>query len=183
MKWYEKHRGSITDIICFLFVLLFVYVAFSKLLEGQKFYDKPNNLFVFGVKYVAGMLFWPIPALEIGIALLLTLQRTRHKDLYGALALMVIFTVYVSGLLFSPYTSCLCGGVITLLSWNQYFVFSMVWIGLSLTAIVLLRSEHKEISHKITFIWINFLKIFCCNRIREEEAENLALRSRQYINY
>lgn len=148
MKWYEKHRRIITEVISLLFILLFVYAGFSKLIDGHKFYDNLNNSPLFGVKHVAGILSWAIPVFEIGVAILLAYQKTRLKGLYGALALMVIFTAYVAGILFiSPYTPCSCGGVITLLTWNQHFVFNIVWIGLAITAIVLLRRERKEISY------------------------------------
>ncbi|XCF04810.1 MauE/DoxX family redox-associated membrane protein [Tamlana crocina] len=148
MKWEQKHRNIITEIISMLFVVLFVYAAMGKLLDGNKFYNNLNNSPLFGVGHIAGIVSWAIPVIEIGVALLLTFQKTRLKGLYGALILMATFTIYVAGILFiSPYTPCSCGGIITLLSWEQHFIFNIIWIGLAITGIVLYRKECGATPH------------------------------------
>ena len=145
MKRYEKHTRLFLDIICLLFIMLFVYAGLTKLLEGDRFYKNLNNSPLFGVKDMALAISWLIPFLEILVAALLAWPRTRLQGLYGALILMVLFTAYVAViLLYSPYVPCSCGGIITLLSWKQHFIFNIVWIGLAITGIFILRKAQRK---------------------------------------
>lgn len=72
------------------------------------------------------------------------MAKTRLKGLYGALGLIILFTiyVYVAGIVFfRPNTHCYCGGVITLLSWPQHLMFN---IELNLLAISGMRLYRKR---------------------------------------
>lgn len=145
MKWLQKHRILISEIISILFIMLFVYTGFSKLMEGNTFHNNLINSPFAHVKSKAGFISWVIPLLEIIVAILLLFRKTRLKGLYGSLGLMMIFTAYVIGILFfSPYEPCSCGGVIALLSWNQHFIFNIIWVIMAISAIVLLRESSAK---------------------------------------
>ncbi len=144
LRFVLRHRKVIIDGIAILFILLFVYAGFTKFSEGDRFYTNLYNSPLFGVKSIAHIVSWAIPALEIIIAALLVWPKTRLKGLYAALVLMILFTVYVAGILFvSPYTPCSCGGVITLLTWTQHFILNIIWIVLAILGIILLRKQDK----------------------------------------
>ncbi|WP_335965129.1 MauE/DoxX family redox-associated membrane protein [Galbibacter sp. PAP.153] len=136
MKWYQKHTGLITETISYLFILLFVFTGATKLMEGDRFFNNLNNSPIIPGKAIAIVLSWAVPLLEIAVAALIAWPATRLKGLYGALALMAFFTLYVAGIVFfSPYVPCSCGGVITLLSWPQHLVLNTVLILLAITGI------------------------------------------------
>ncbi|MEQ8421197.1 MAG: hypothetical protein RIB64_14400, partial [Arenibacter algicola] len=55
---------------------------------------------------------------------------------YGVLGLMLLFTGYtVAIVFFAPYRPCSCGGVISLLSWEQHLVLNAILLLLALMAI------------------------------------------------
>lgn len=142
MKWIKKHSGIIAEIISILFIVLFVYAGLTKLMEGDRFFNNLNNSPILPDGATAYILSWGVPTLEIVLALLITIPKTRLKGLYGSLGLMVLFTLYVAGIMFlSPYTPCSCGGVITLLSWPQHLILNLSLIVFVLIAIWLYRKK------------------------------------------
>lgn len=141
MKWVQKYREVIVEIISYLFILLFVYAGLTKLLEGNRFHTNLINSPLLGGKTVADVASWSIPLAELIVAVLLCLPKFRLAGLYGALGLLLIFTTYTVGILFfAPYTPCSCGGVITLLSWEQHLALNG---SCTLLAIVALILAHK----------------------------------------
>jgi hypothetical protein len=142
MKWGQKHIGVIIEVISLLFIILFAYAGITKLMEGQIFYDNIRNSPVLGGKVIASLASWTIPFSELVVALLLVWKRTRLLGFFAALSLMLLFTGYtVSILFFSPYIPCSCGGVISLLSWEEHLVFNLVFLLLAILAILLSRKQ------------------------------------------
>lgn len=143
-NYFIKRKAIILEVICMLFIILFVYAGLTKLMEGQMFYDNIRNSPVLGGKTMASLASWLIPLAEIGTALLIAWRTTRLKGLFGALVLMVLFTGYTIAILFfAPYIPCSCGGVITLLSWEQHLVFNIIFLGLAVLGIVLSIKDRK----------------------------------------
>src|SRR5690606_19645424 len=90
--------------------------------------------------WLSYIISWVVPTLEIVLALLIAIPKTRLNGYYGALGLMVAFTIYVTGIVFiSPYAPCSCGGIITLLSWPQHLIFNGGLIILAFVAIRFLK--------------------------------------------
>ena len=99
---------------------------------------------------MASLVSWAIPLLELTVALLLIWKKTRLMGLYGAMGLMLLFTGYTLAIIFiAPYRPCSCGGVISLLSWEQHLVLNLVLLLLVLMAIWASR-KHKGIRWKKT---------------------------------
>src|SRR5690606_2427582 len=141
MKLNGKHREIIIEIISVLFIVLFVYAGMTKLMEGDRFFNNLNNSPFSPNTTTSYILSWGVPTLEIIMGLLIAIPRTRLKGLYGALGLMITFTIYVTGIVFiSPFTPCSCGGIITLLSWPQHLIFNG---GLIILALVAIKSLKK----------------------------------------
>src|SRR5690606_9178277 len=142
MKWRRRHNGITVEIISILYVVVFAFTGLTKLMEGDRFFNNLNNSPILpDVIWLSYIISWVIPTLEIAIALLIAIPKTRLKGFYGALGLMVTFTIYVTGIVFfSPYTPCSCGGILTLLTWPQHLIFN---VGLIILALVAIRSLKK----------------------------------------
>jgi uncharacterized membrane protein YphA (DoxX/SURF4 family) len=139
LRW----RQMLTDIICYCFILLFLYAAAAKLLDDQKFelqIAKSPILTDF-----AGILVWLVPVVEIVIAILLMFPKTTSLGLFAALGLMTLFTAYIIVILnFSENIPCSCGGVLEHMSWQQHLVFNAVFVILSIAGILLhSKSQNK----------------------------------------
>jgi uncharacterized membrane protein YphA (DoxX/SURF4 family) len=131
------------EIIVFLFVVLFLYAAGSKLVEYQKFIGQIGKSPLL-TKY-AGTLAWMVPTVEIIIAIMLIIPKIRLAGLYAAFGLMVMFTFYIIAILsFSKELPCSCGGVLSLLGWKEHLIFNIGFVLLGLTGIVLTNKKDQK---------------------------------------
>ena len=136
MKGYLKYRETILMVISLMFIILFVYTGLAKLLVPNLFYDSILNSPVLGGRTMATLASWTLPLLELAVALLLIWKKTRLIGFYGVLGLMLLFTGYtVAIVFFAPYRPCSCGGIISLLSWEQHLVLNAILLLLALLAI------------------------------------------------
>lgn len=121
--------------VSYLFVLLFLYAAVSKLLDFETFTVQLAQSPLLSA--YASVIAWAVPGLEILIAVLLTLPKYRIPALYAAFTLMVMFTAYIFIILnFSDFIPCSCGGVLEKLSWTQHLIFNIVFIILAGVAVL-----------------------------------------------
>ncbi|GBF22114.1 hypothetical protein C21_04307 [Arenibacter sp. NBRC 103722] len=119
-----------------MFIILFVYTGLAKLLVPNLFYDSILNSPVLGGRTMATLASWTLPLLELAVALLLIWKKTRLIGFYGVLGLMLLFTGYtVAIVFFAPYRPCSCGGIISLLSWEQHLALNAILLLLALLAI------------------------------------------------
>src|SRR5690606_12527711 len=117
-------------ITTYLFILLFVYAAVSKLLDYDTFETQlgQSPLLSAYAQWVALL----VPVSEILIAGLLCFPVFRSLGLYGFYGLMVMFTTYIIIILnFTSFTPCSCGGVLEDLGWTEHLIFNSVFIVLS----------------------------------------------------
>lgn len=136
-------KQIIIEVICFLFTLLFVYAAVSKLIDYQKFTIQLGQSPML-TKWAA-FIAWFIPSLEIIISIMLVFKATRKIALYGALNLMVAFSMYIIIITnFSPYVPCSCGGVLEKLGWAQHLIFNIIFVLFAVITIILLDSKKSE---------------------------------------
>lgn len=136
-------RKIALEVICFLFVLLFVYAALNKLLEYQKF-----TIQIGQSPILTGFGSW-LPAVvigsELGLAVMLMISRYRRIALYGCFSIMVMFTVYIAAILnLGVFIPCSCGGVLEKLGWTEHLIFNCVFVVLALVGIILERKEGQE---------------------------------------
>ena len=124
------------EIICFLLILLFSYAGLSKLFSIDNFkFQLGRSPFV---THFSGFIAWFLPSAEIIIAVLLAVGKTRHFGLHVSFFMMLLFTGYIYAMLhYSYYIPCSCGGVLSVMSWNQHFIFNIFFSMLALTGIVL----------------------------------------------
>jgi len=135
-----KNKKEIAvDIISALFVMLFLYAAFTKLLDYEKFRVQIGQSPL--LTAFAGFVAWCIPAVEILIAIMLIFSRTRLGALYASFSLMVMFTCYIVAITqFSDYVPCSCGGVLEKLGWTEHLIFNIVFVLLAIAAIIFYKS-------------------------------------------
>jgi uncharacterized membrane protein YphA (DoxX/SURF4 family) len=140
MKLSVRNNCFILNCICFLYALLFVYAAASKLLDFENFQIQLGQSPL--LSSLARWISFAVPILEILIAILLLIQKFRLIGLFAAYTLMVLFTAYIYILLnYSAFVPCSCGGVIQKLSWSQHILFNGCFILLAGIAVVLLSDR------------------------------------------
>lgn len=139
----DKTRRVVVDVICYLFVLLFLYAATSKLMDYDKFQLQISKSPI--ITDFASVLVWLVPGLEIVISAALLIERTRLIGLYAAFALMLLFTMYIYAILnYSDSIPCSCGGVLQKMTWDQHLIFNIVFVILGIVGVLL----HGKINEK-----------------------------------
>lgn len=134
---------TVVEIICNLFILLFVYTAISKWVDHRSFQNVIRQSPLIGS--FANVIVWLLPLTELIIASLLFFWPTRQIGLYAALGLMILFTLYIGYmLLFSSHLPCSCGGVLKYLNWRSHLFFNLGWILLAAIGLRLNRDKEKK---------------------------------------
>jgi len=133
------------DTITWLFIILFVYAASSKLLDFQKFEIQAGKSPL--LSPFSHWVAWLVPAIEIAISILLLSNKHQLTALYASFSLMVIFTGYIIVILnFSEYVPCSCGGILENMNWQQHLVFNSVFDVLGIIAVLLSPNDNKSLS-------------------------------------
>jgi hypothetical protein len=135
-----KTRQRIVFVISLLSIFLFLYTAYSKLAEHERFLKGLSKVQL--ISPYATLLSWLVPFAEIIVAALLILPATLKWGLYGFTALMILFTGYIgSMLLWAKKMPCHCGGAIEKLTWVQHLWFNLAFIALAIFALILYSSK------------------------------------------
>lgn len=136
----SKDRHVIVQIISYLYILLFIYTAISKLLDFENFGIQLAQSPLLSA--YAGLIAPSVIIIELLIVLLLCIKATRLTGLYASFFLMIAFTVYIYLILnYSDFIPCSCGGIIEELSWTEHLIFNLVFAALALVGIVLVEKE------------------------------------------
>lgn len=131
-----KTKSTLVDIICYLFVLLFLYAATSKLMEYDKFQLQMSKSPI--ITDYAHILVWMVPVMEIIISIMLLTERTKMIGLFAAFGLMSLFTVYIYAILnYTDSIPCSCGGVLERLGWTEHLIFNIAFVVLAVAGILL----------------------------------------------
>lgn len=139
-----KKTNLVIDIVCSLFILLFIYAAVSKLLDYNQFRSELGRSPL--LTSFSGWVAIGIPVLELLISVLLTMSKYRLSSLYSCFGLMILFSVYIIAITkFADYVPCSCGGVLSRLSWSQHLIFNSVFIGFALVAILIYPSKKASL--------------------------------------
>lgn len=143
MKLSARTQSIILDCICYLYVVLFVYAAVSKLLDFENFQVQLGQSPLLSA--YAEFIVWCIPLSEILVAMALSINRFKRLGLLAAYTLMVMFTAYIYIILnYSSFVPCSCGGVLEKMSWNQHLIFNIVFIVFALLGIFIASKPHQH---------------------------------------
>ena len=141
----NKRTKILTEIIAGLFILLFLYTALSKLSDMSRMELSIAKSPIIGDS--ANMVAWTVPTVEIMISALLFIPRFRYHGLVASFILMLVFTIYVAGILaFADRLPCSCGGVISEMSWSVHLIFNIVFSLIALLGVWLHRSNKDFIA-------------------------------------
>jgi uncharacterized membrane protein len=139
-------KKSIVETITALIVFLFMYTALSKFIDHAIFVEVLGKSPLLG--YFKNVVSIAIPIIEIILVVLLTMPPTRLKGLWGSLALLSAFTLYlIYMVVFTPKLPCSCGGVLSQMTWVQHIFFNLAFIGMAFLAIRLSKKMKKEIEN------------------------------------
>jgi uncharacterized membrane protein YphA (DoxX/SURF4 family) len=136
MKLNTKIKNLFLEFVCFLYILLFVYAAVSKLLDFENFQAQLGQSPL--LSPFADFISVAVILVELIIAVLLSIPKLRYFALWGAVALMSMFTTYIVIILhFSYFVPCSCGGILEKLGWTEHLIFNVVFLFLAIAAILL----------------------------------------------
>ncbi|WP_442780940.1 MauE/DoxX family redox-associated membrane protein [Algoriphagus sp. PAP.12] len=130
-------------IIQSLLILFLLYPGLDKLLNWSKNYQAIHNQ-VFP-EYLADILAFAVPCLEIGLAILLIFKKTRWWGFLGSSLLLTIFTTYI-GLIWVgsfPRVPCSCAGIFDSIGWQTHFYINLLFIGFSIWGLSIPANENK----------------------------------------
>lgn len=153
MKPTPSFKKIAVEIICYLYILLFVYAAVSKLIDYENFEVQIGQSPLLSVyaKFVSiGVL-----VMEILIAVILSIRGLRILGLYLAFNLMIMFTAYIVLILnYTTHVPCSCGGILEDMGWNEHLWFNICFIILAAAAILytppiesVFSPSHKKLQH------------------------------------
>lgn len=126
-------KKTFIEILSLLFILLFAYTAFSKMLEFENFKVQVGLSPL--LTAFQNRLPQIVITVELVVAVLLLVPRYRVIGLLCAYFLMTSFTAYVAAILeFSPYLPCSCGGILETMNWTEHLVFNGTFTALALIA-------------------------------------------------
>ncbi|MFS8616924.1 MAG: MauE/DoxX family redox-associated membrane protein [Solitalea sp.] len=139
-------REGIADAAAYVFIFLFLYTASSKLMDLDTFRTALGNSVL--LEGITPLLAYAIPLLEIGVAAMLIIPRTRQVGMRLSCMLMIVFTVYLLYMvLFARVKTCHCGGVVSKLSWEEHIWFNLALIALGFTG---LRMKKFQLTNFLT---------------------------------
>ncbi len=143
MKPSIHHKAIIVEIVSYLFILLFVYAAISKLMDFHNFRIQVAQSPL--LTAFAGNIAVAVVSSELVISILLAIKGTRLIALYSALALMVMFSIYIYLVLnYSPYIPCSCGGILEEMGWTEHLYFNIIFCILAALAIYFIEIPKKS---------------------------------------
>jgi putative oxidoreductase len=143
-------RETLSEIIAYFFILLFLYTGIYKIYSFSVFrigLEESPLMPAKGamVKLLAWGIAIMVPLLEIVISIMLFWPATRRKGLYGAAVLMALFSLYVGALVFLVPGSkqpCSCGGVYDNMNWNWHLGLNIAFTFLAMLGIKISRGRN-----------------------------------------
>lgn len=138
-----RAKTLFVDSIAILFIILWVYAAVSKLFDYNNFsieLGKSPLLNGFAPVVAVG-----IPFLEIALAIMLLIERSKFIALVLSSSLLLLFTVYLFIILnYSSYIPCSCGGILGHLGYKEHIVFNLILFALGIVSIVLYQKVNQH---------------------------------------
>jgi hypothetical protein len=144
----NKYQHKLPDIIAALLILLFCYTGINKLMDHYLFEIVIGKSELIGK--MSGPISWTVPFLELALAVLLIVPRSRETGFMMAFSLLILFTVYILYmLLFASVLPCSCGGVLKTLSWPEHIVFNIFFATLAFIGWLAERRNKRFIQNPV----------------------------------
>lgn len=140
MKLSSKFKNTTILIICYIYVVMLVYAATSKLLDFENFRIQLGQSPLLGA--FSDWVSILVPVSEFIFAILLLIPTFRFIGLFASYLLMVLFTAYIYIILnYSTFVPCSCGGILEKMTWNQHLFFNICFIIIAGIAILLMPQK------------------------------------------
>jgi len=130
-------RSTLIEIICYAFFLLFIYASFAKLVIYPTYVRDLGRSPL--ISDFASVLSVGIPTIELTIATLVLIPKTRRAGLIASFIVMALFSLYVAYILFfAAKRPCSCGGIFRDMGWRTHLIFNLfmtvlAYVGFKLT--------------------------------------------------
>lgn len=128
-----RTQKTVIDVCAALLLLLFLYTAWNKVLDHEKFLFQLRLSPFLLMRFWSVFLVWLVPLAEMLIAVFLILPHWRRRGLILSVILLGVFEVYIGFMLLSGvHLPCSCGGVFARMSWQGHLFFNAVFMLLGL---------------------------------------------------
>jgi len=131
----NKTGNIIYKVIRAAMILFWAYVGMEKLwqLGAFKIALEQQPL----ISYLAPVLYWLLPLVEIGIGVLLGMPSVRLRA-WGwkvSTILILVFSIYIGLGVLNVYDRkpCMCTSFLSNISWTAHLIFNLIILGLSIT--------------------------------------------------
>ncbi|MFV0155305.1 DoxX family protein [Empedobacter falsenii] len=179
----RKIAPFIQTLICYLFIVLFIYAAVSKLMDFENFQIQLAQSPLLSA--YAGFISYAVIIVEILIVLLLCIKRTQQIGLYASYGLMLAFTGYIYLIInYSDFVPCSCGGILEKLGWTEHLIFNLVFVGLAVIAISITKSSQTwkgYIIEQTTLTIIGIVSVTIIYGLSEKKSQYNNAFTRKYI--
>ncbi|WP_298117382.1 MauE/DoxX family redox-associated membrane protein [Flavobacterium sp.] len=146
-------KSILVEIISILLMVLFVYSALSKLLEFQNFQAQLGQSPL--ISAYTGFVSYSVLIVELLIAILLAIPKSRYIALLASFGLMLMFTAYIIVILnYSSFVPCSCGGILEKLGWKEHLIFNIAFTILAAIASLLIVNNRSKTIIKLMIIAI-----------------------------
>jgi Methylamine utilisation protein MauE len=133
------------ELIIYLLALLFLYTAFSKLIDMRHFVRAIHNQPF--PRSVDPILIVGVPLIEIITGIALLRIKSRTIGLYLSTILMLAFSIYVGLAVFNFFkrVPCGCAGVFQGMSWPTHLIFNLIFLALAMIGLII-KNKMENIS-------------------------------------
>lgn len=120
-------------------ILFWIYVGMDKIWQLNAFRIALEQQPIIG--YLAPILFWLLPLMEIAVGILLAmpLARLRAWGWRASTLLIIVFTIYIGLGVLNVYAQkpCMCTSFLSRISWTAHLLINIVILGLSIAGLLL----------------------------------------------
>jgi putative oxidoreductase len=137
-------RQTVIEIFVAALFLLFLFAAILKGATFQQYiYDMRTQPLP---NWMIWLATYGLPPFHLALAVLLIPAKTRLSALYASTALMLVYTLYISGMYFEWIDDrpCSCTGITRNMSWGQHFWFNVGFLTVSALALILTLLPKKS---------------------------------------
>ncbi|MGJ1461663.1 MauE/DoxX family redox-associated membrane protein [Sphingobacterium siyangense] len=148
----NKIGNIIYKVIRAAMILFWVYVGMEKLWQLSTFKIALEQQPL--ISYLAPVLYWLLPLIEIGVGVLLGMPSARLRG-WGwkvSTLLIIVFSIYIGLGVLNLYEKkpCMCTSFLSNISWTTHLIFNLIILGLSITGWLLHYTAAKYGEHTLT---------------------------------
>lgn len=163
-------RTAFLELVRYLFIVLMVYTAVSKVLDYENFKIQISQSIV--ISPFTNWMVWFVPGIELLIALALTTEKWKTYALHTAFLLMVIFSTYIYIILnYIPDIPCSCGGVLEHMSWREHLLFNSTFVILGFIAILVQNCTFKSILITSVLTFTGIASVFLLYHLAAQQLQ------------